>query len=257
MTGIDKALLRQLLSISGAWEITDYQLDLRKQRCDVWVGPQVERGWFGRPRKSAPVRAQQHTWQHVAFGSIRFFVHVNAPVGTDLTRLPWTGDPGMPFTATLAQQIFVMFNEGMSLPSICKMMSLSLNDVWKYRFAIDHGLVQSQGGAVAAAPRAAGPAAAPVPQAVAAPAAVPRVASGNADSKVPDLADPVWLQLVGGDLKLDIKVLSLKLMLTRVRSQLEVITDDEVRQLQLRDLHRYFVKNERVLGHELSQLKLG
>jgi len=58
-------------------------------------------------------------------------------------------------------------------------------------------------------------------------------------------------------MKLDIRVLSLKLMLTRVRSQLEVISDDEVRLLKLRDLHRYFVKNERVLGHELAQLKLG
>jgi hypothetical protein len=74
---------------------------------------------------------------------------------------------------------------------------------------------------------------------------------------VPDVTDPVWMQLVNGEMKLDIRVLSLKLMLTRVRSQLEVISDDEVRLLKLRDLHRYFVKNERVLGHELAQLKLG
>lgn len=239
MTGIDKALLRQLLSISGAWEISDYQLDLRKQRCDVWVGPQVERGWFGRPR-SAPPRTQAHAWQHVSFGGIRFFVHVNVPVGTELGRLPWTGDHAMPFTHTLAQQVFVMFNEGLPLPAICKLMGLSLNDVWRYRFAIDNGLVQGQQPA-AAAPRAAA-------------AGVDDAAPG---STVPDVTDPIWLRVVDGDLKLDIRVLSLKLMLTKVRSQLEVISDDEVRLLKLRDLHRYFVKNERVLGHELSQLKAG
>lgn len=261
MTGIDKALLRQLLSISGAWEISDYQLEVRKQRCDVWIGPLVERNWFGRP-KTPPTRGQQHTWQHLSFGNIRFVVHVSAPVGLDLGRLPWTGTVGMPFTHALAHQIFVMFNEGMTLPAICKLMHLSLNDVWKYRFAIDNGLVQSQ---TAAAPAAPARPVAPVAAAAAAPVpAMPAAANGamavdleTDDGTVPDVTDPVWLRLASGDLKLDIKVLSLKLMLTKVRSQLEVISDDEVRMLKLRDLHRYFVKNERVLGHELSQLKAG
>ena len=257
MTGIDKALLRQLLAVSGAWEIGDYQLDLRKQRCDVWIGPQIERGWFGRP-KSAPPRTESRTWQHVAFGNVRFFLHVSVPVGADLSRLPWSGDNGMPFTHALAQQVFVMFNEGMSLPAICKMMGLTLNDVWRYRFAIDNGLVQSQSGGVAAA---AATAAAATTQPAARPAAVARPAvkpvADLDDAGVPDVTDPVWMQLVNGEMKLDIRVLSLKLMLTRVRSQLEVISDDEVRLLKLRDLHRYFVKNERVLGHELAQLKLG
>ena len=244
MTGIDKALLRQLLSITGAWEITDYQLDARKQRCDVWVGPQVERGWFGRPRKAAPVRSTQQTWQHVPFGAIRFFLHVAAPVGVEFGKSPWTGDPGMPFTHALAQQVFVLFNEGIPLPAICKLMSLSINDVWRYRFALDNGLVQSQ----AAEPAVASPR--PVPAASTARAPESAEAGG-----VPDVSDPVWLQLVNGDLKLDIRVLSLKLILTRVRTQLELISDDEVRLLKLRDLHRYFVKNARVLSHELAQLK--
>ena len=185
-------------------------------------------------------------------------MHLSAPSGSELARLPWTGDNGMPFTHALAQQVFVMFNEGMSLPAICKMMGLTLNDVWRYRFAIDNGLVQSQSGGVAAA---AATAAAATTQPAARPALVARPAvapvADLGDGGVPDVTDPVWMQLVNGEMKLDIRVLSLKLMLTRVRSQLEVISDDEVRLLKLRDLHRYFVKNERVLGHELAQLKLG
>ena len=74
---------------------------------------------------------------------------------------------------------------------------------------------------------------------------------------VPDVTDPVWLRLLDGDLSLDIKVLSLKLMLTKLRSQLDLIHDEEVRLLKLKELHRYFVKNERVLTHELDQLRLG
>jgi hypothetical protein len=264
MTGIDKALLRQLLSISGAWEISDYQLEVRKQRCDVWIGPLVERNWFGRP-KTTPTRGQQHTWQHLSFGNLRFVVHVSAPAGLELGRMAWTGTVGMPFTHALAHQVFVMFNEGMTVPAICKLMHLSLNDVWKYRFAIDNGLVQTQtAGAAPATPAApAKPIVPAVPVAAAAVTAMPAATNGtptvdletDAEGAVPDVTDPVWLRVASGDLKLDIKVLSLKLMLTKVRSQLEVISDDEVRMLKLRDLHRYFVKNERVLGHELAQLK--
>ncbi|WP_428420877.1 hypothetical protein [Methylibium sp.] len=251
MMGVDKSLLRHLLLIDGPWEISDYQLDLRKRRCDVWIGPQVERGWFGRPKKGVPVRVQQHMWQHLSLGPVRFFLHVSLPTTSELDKLPWMGDVGLPFTAALAQQVFAFFNEGVSLQSICSLLRLSLNDVWRYRFALDNGRAQVQSAEAPARPQAA-PAAASAAVAAAPPTETP----GSADT-VPDVTDPIWLRLVNGDLQLDIRVLSLKLMLTRVRSQLDLISDDEVRLLKLRDLHRYFVKNERVLSHELSQLKLG
>jgi hypothetical protein len=260
MMGIDKTLLRHLLLIDGPWEIGDYQLDLRKRRCDVWVGPQVQRGWLGRPRKTPPVRSTQHTWQHLPFGPLRFVLHVTVPATSEgAPKPPWMGDPGMPFTGALAQQVFFFFNEGLSLQSVCTLMSLSLNDVWRYRFALDNGLAQVQGGAAAGSPARPGAAAATAAasastsSAIAAAAALTPPVSGS----VPDVTDPVWLHLANGSLQLDIKVLSLKLMLTRVRSQLELISDEEVRMLKLRDLHRYFVKNERVLSHELSQLQMG
>lgn len=252
MMGVDKSLLRHLLLIDGPWEVSDYQLDLRKRRCDVWIGPQVERGWFGRPKKGVPVRLQQHMWQHLSLGPVRFFLHVSIPSTAEVDKLPWMGDSGLPFTTALAQQVFAFFNEGVSLQSICSLLQLSLNDVWRYRFALDNGRAQVQ--AVAPPARAEAAPAAAAPAAVA--AALPTETPSAADN-VPDVTDPVWLQLVNGELQLDIRVLSLKLMLTRVRSQLDLISDDEVRLLKLRDLHRYFVKNERVLSHELSQLKLG
>jgi phosphatidylserine decarboxylase len=38
---------------------------------------------------------------------------------------------------------------------------------------------------------------------------------------------------------------------------MDLIQDEEVRLMKLKELHRYFVKNERVLIHELNQLRLG
>jgi hypothetical protein len=130
------------------------------------------------------------------------------------------------------------------LQSVCTLLDLSLQDVWRYRYALDTGRA---GGSEPVARQTE-----PAP----APAATPAGAA-PANTAVPDVTDPVWLRLLDGDLSLDIKVLSLKLMLTRLRSQLDLIQDEEVRMLKLKELHRYFVKNERVLNHELDQLRLG
>lgn len=250
MLGADKALLRHLLLIHGAWEIGDFQIDPRKRRCDVWITPQVERGWFGRP-KSAPTKTQEYTWQHVNLGTLRFVLHVSVPIDTELPKLLWTGAVGLPFTNALALQVQALSNEGVALQIICSAMKLSLSDVWRYRFAQDNARAQGQGAAIAAATSAAAkpPTTASVP--TAGPAAAATV------GRVPDASDPVWLRLVNGELPLDIHALGLKLMLTRVRSQLELVTDESGRQLKLRDLHRFFLMNERVLTHELTQLKAG
>lgn len=242
MINIDKALLRQLLVIERPWEVREYRLDVRKHRCDVWIAQEPERGWFGRP-KSAPV-GETAVWQHLAIGQIRFHLHVNIPAGFDSKGLGWMGERGMPFTRALAARVFALFSEGISLQSVCSLLDLNLQHVWNYRFALDNGRA---GGADFEAPTRT---AMPVP-------AASRAVSVQDAGAVPDIADPVWLRLLSGELKLDIKVLSLKLMLAKLRSQMDVIQDEEVRLMKLKELHRYFVKNERVLTHELNQLRLG
>ncbi|WP_310566076.1 hypothetical protein [Hydrogenophaga sp.] len=241
MISMDKALLRQLLLIERPWEVRDYRLDVRKRRCDVWIGQAPERGWFGRP-KAAPA-GEVAVWQHLAIGPIRFHLHVTQPLGFESKGVGWMGETGMPFTRALAARVFALFGEGVPLQSVCALLDLSLQDVWRYRYALDTGRA---GGAE---PEPARPTEPPPPAAASAEPA-------PAGSAVPDVTDPVWLRLLDGDLSLDIKVLSLKLMLTKLRSQLDLIHDEEVRLLKLKELHRYFVKNERVLTHELDQLRL-
>lgn len=247
MISIDKALLRQLLLIERPWEVREYRLDVRRRRCDVWVAQEPERGWFGRA-KAAPV-GETMVWQHLAIGPVRFHLHVNLPLGHESKGVGWMGEPGMPFTRALAARVFALFGEGVSLQSVCTLLDLSLQDVWRYRYALDTG--RAGGGETDVPPRPAEPV-------VAAPAVAATVATVPAAAGVvPDVTDPVWLRLLDGDMSLDIKVLSLKLMLTKLRSQLDLIHDEEVRMLKLKELHRYFVKNERVLTHELDQLRLG
>ncbi len=238
MISIDKALLRQLLLIERPWEVREYRLDVRKRRCDVWIAQEPERGWFGRTK---PVPAgDSAVWQHLAIGPIRFQLHVSLPLGFDSKGIGWMGEVGMPFTRALAARVFALFGEGVPLQSVCTLLDLSLQDVWRYRYALDAGRVGGIGSEVR-------------------PAAEMTLSAGSAphSAAVPEVTDPVWLRLLDGDMSLDIRVLSLKLMLTKLRSQLDLIHDEEVRMLKLKELHRYFVKNERVLTHELEQLRLG
>lgn len=236
MMGVDKALLRHWLLIEGEWEITDYSLDLRKRRCDVWVGPQIERSWFGRP-KGSPPDTHKHAWLHLPYGSMRVVIHAAVPTSlAEPPKLPWMGTAGMPFTTALAQQVFTLVTERVPLPTVCTLLRISVGDAMRYRFVADR-----------AQPQVARPAPAAAPQAAATPSGA-----------VPAVVDPVWMRLVSGDLQIDIRALGLKLMLTRVRSQFELATDDPVeRDGKLRELHRFFLMNERVLAHELAQLKAG
>ena len=63
--------------------------------------------------------------------------------------------------------------------------------------------------------------------------------SPSADSgNVPDVKDPVWERLITGELNIHIKTLSLQLILTKLRQQVSLQQNDEVKQLKLRELHR-------------------
>lgn len=242
-------LLGKLLQLREPWAVREYRIDPARQRMDVWVGVEVQRGWFGRP-KARIEEGPEQVWRHLDALGWRTFVHVVPPRNADLTSQQWTGAPDLPFTRAMAKRIFDLLNEGLELNSICTLYGINLDELWRFKFALDNGKagIQVEKLARAASPAKAGASAvAPAPD-----AAVPQVAG---EGGVPDVSDPVWMQLASGSIEPDIRVLSLKLLLTRIRSQMDIIQDDEVRMLKLRELHRYFVKNARMLGHELAQIR--
>ena len=236
---LDKVLLGRLLQLNEPWTVRDFRFDPNARKLDAWIGVEAPRGWFARARRQ-PAEGPERVWRHVDLAGWRCHVHVQAPVGADLSALPWAGVVDMPFSQALSKYVFALFNEGVPLNGICAITGIPLQELWKFKYSLD------QGKTAIAAP--ASPAAA-----AGAPAAAESAAQATED--IPDLTDPVWLKLIEGQVDIDIRALSLKLLMTRLRSQLEVITDEEVRMLKLRELHRYFVKNARMLGHELSQLR--
>lgn len=150
------------------------------------------------------------------------------------------------FTRALDRQILALLNEGVKMAGVCAILDVPIAELWRYRHALDNG--RHAVGELAVQGAAAKTPAEPV-LALLADGARPM-----AGSRVPELSNPVWMRLVEGTVNIDVRVLSLQMLLSRTRSQVAVIADDEVRLMKLRDLHRYFLKNERLLSHELLQL---
>jgi hypothetical protein len=71
---------------------------------------------------------------------------------------------------------------------------------------------------------------------------------------LPDVTEPLWLDLLTGQRDLDVRTLSLRLLLSKLRGQARGLQDDELRMLKLVELHRYFEKNQAALRHEIAQL---
>jgi hypothetical protein len=224
------ALWKQLLQVQEPWAVRECRADEYNRCMEVWIGVEVPRGWFRLSRAKAVDSGPEVVWRHIGFGGWKVQIHVRPPVGAELPRQQWAGEAGMPFTRALDRQILALLNEGVSMAGVCAVLDVPMTELWRYRHAIDngrHGIGEGAGGAS------------------------PAPASG---SGVPDLSNPVWERLVEGSVNIDVRVLSLQLLLSRTRSQVAVIADEEVRKMKLRDMHRYFLKNERMLSHELQQL---
>lgn len=246
------SLWTTLLGIDAPWVVTKAQFNHNLKRVDVWIGVQHVQvkstsGWFGRKKsQETPATlsaASYEKWRHLNLAGWQTFVHSPWPTPSDLLQKPWVGEAGQHFSHAQSRLIFTMMGEGASLATICAALEVSLADLWKFKLALDKGVVGSS------APLAKSSKPAFV-------SAQPQTAAAKAeyDSLVPALDDAVWLTLASGRMDMEIKTLSLRLLLTRVKSQYQMAADDEVRALRIRELHRFFEKNQRALSHELGQL---
>jgi hypothetical protein len=230
-------LLHIGLEIDERWQIVDASYDAARRQFDVSITePSGKGGWFSRGKTSSAA-TEKHVWRHVNIGSRRCFVHLAVSPGQLPTDCPWSGEKGMPFTHALSRQIAALLMHGVNLQAICSVLDISLTDLWKLKYNLDSGKTRL--------------AAAPPPSASAEPTARP---AGAPNDGVPDTTDPVWERLLDGSVNIDIRFLSLKLLLTKLREQMRVIDDNEVRMLKIYEIQRYFERNEPRLKHELTQL---
>jgi hypothetical protein len=223
---------KQLLQLEPPWRVLRLDHDAGARRFDLWVGRDAPRPWYGFGRRGGAPVLEHFAWRHVNFGPWRVYLYVALPPGSSTEGVPWLGEPDMPFSHQLARQIFALLKADVSLQRICELLDLPMSELWKFRYALDSGRL--------AAPEV---------------GTDERMPELPADRDIPAPDDPVWAALVDGQLEIDIRVLGLKLLLSRLRGQMARISDHEIRALKLQEFHRYFAKNKRMLGHELAQLK--
>ncbi|MBT9520063.1 MAG: hypothetical protein IV101_04140 [Dechloromonas sp.] len=220
-------LLHHTLAIHAPWRIVRVRNDLGKSQIDIWVSREAQRsGWFFATR-SSPTPGSEQIWRHINIGNARCIVHAVIPSDVEDADLQWLGEASQPFTRAFARQIAGMFMQGVSFASVCALLDLPVADLWKFKHRLDTGKsgLSAQGSA----------------------------ADANS-AQVPAPNDPIWEELLSGSLQLDIRILSLKLLLTKLREQFSVIGDSEVRNLKAHELQRYFTRHEKMLSHELAQL---
>lgn len=233
-------LWRQLLQIQEPWTVRECRADEFNRCMEIRVGVEAPRGWFRLGRVMAA--GEEFVWRHIGFGDWRVRLRVTVPQGSEAPRHAWAGEVGMPFTRALDRQVLALLGEGVGMTGVCSLLDIPISELWRYRHALDNGKLGVSADAYAAST------AVPVPPADG--------VTGGASSRVPDAADPVWQRLVEGSLEIDVRVLGLQMLLSRLRSQAALIADEQVRAVKLRELHRYFVRNERILAHELGQMSL-
>ncbi len=224
-------LLHHTLEIGAPWHIARIRDDLGKNQIDIWVSRETLRsGWFFGTR-SSPQQGIEQVWRHINIGNSRCIVHAVSADTEETAELQWMGENDQPFSRTFARQIANMLMQGVNFSSVCAILDIPVADLWKFKHRLDSG---KSGLSVAGTETA----------------TTPEMASPS----VPAANDPVWEQLLDGSILLDIRILSLKLLMTKLREQCSIITDREVRVLKAHELQRYFRRHEKLLGHELAQI---
>lgn len=229
-------LWTQLLRLDEPWAVIRCESHTALKRYDLWIALEEPRSWFGFGRRP-PRPTESRSWRHVNFGDWQVHLHVTLPQGADISRLSWAGEKDLPFTRALSQRIFALLKAGCDFRALGELLEVAQTDTWRFRYFLDHG----RWGAAEPPPTIHD--GGPVPT-------IPVV-----DDDLPAANDPVWLDVLEGRKPLNIRALGLKLLLTRLRAQMDLIPDKEVRQLKVQEFHRYFSKNRHLLAFELNQIR--
>lgn len=233
----DLKLIGSLIGIEAPWQVAEYRLLSGQNRLEVWIAPQQAKSWFARGQRMSTASGLA-SWRHVSLCGRQCHVYFPSDLLDRLGDLPWSCDAALPFSRALTREILALLEEGVGYRAICEHLSIPFADLWKYKFALEHGRLGSK---KHTRPKR------PVHD-----DAVPSQGAAAASLPEPDAA--VWECLLVGAADIDIHALSLQLLVTRLRAQMKTIDDPDLRRLKIRELQRYFVRHENLLGHELAQL---
>lgn len=239
----DTDLCKSILGIKAPWDVQKIKVDQSAKRVDIWIGLTNKAGLLSRAGKLIN-QQDESTWRHLNMLNHHVYIHCDDQEieQASAKNLAWLGQPGLNLTRAMAKRVVRLLSEGTSYSAVCMILELQLGDIWPIKRALDEGRLLLGGKKVTVKnkkPEAGGDAA----------------TDGQEDTNIPQIEDQVWEKIAAGELDSHIRPLALKLLITKVRNQLNNIHEQESRIVKLNEVRRYFVKHQRTLESEIDQLK--
>ena len=236
--------LSRVLALEPDWHLQHVRMSRNGQALELLVGRmRKQSNWLGQTRWE-PVEGPRHVWRHLDFGGLPTYVHAVLDDDPLLFEQPWAAHLEQHFSRAMASHLVELLCSGAELGAICRLQHIELDALWRFRFALDRKTAS-----------------------LLEPTALDRLRQHEALLRqraqarethlavlVPAAASPVWLQLASGEAPLDTQVFALRLLLARLRTELALANDPEVRLLKCAKLHRYFTNNANQLCAYLDQI---
>ena len=133
----DVELYRQVLGLPEPWTVSRVELNVKKERVDLWVE------WTGRPQWTCPKcqavvplydHGDERTWRHLDTCQFMTYVHARPPRvdcpthGVRQVRLPWA-EPDARFTALFERLAIDVLSES-SVQGAARILRISWDAAW-------------------------------------------------------------------------------------------------------------------------------
>lgn len=247
-------VLAQLLGLRPPWTVQAVQPAADTRVLTVRVGRHRPAPLFSLWRQ-VPPPLRYCRWEHLPVLGQRCQVVLALAPDDFVPEAPWTGESGQPFSRALARQVIDLLLAGATVEQLCVLLRLPVADLWRFKFRLDGGRAASTPLPVNATANV------PAPESASRPAppmalAVPAAESAEAADGVPAAASPLWMALLMGRVALEVRALSLRLLLSKLQREAALHRDPDLHAQAATELQRYVQRNRAMLGHELAQLRM-
>lgn len=227
----DVEMCRHLLGVKAPWDVSQVRMDVQSRQIHVYLT--MGRSWFGR---YLPDQTRSR-WRHTNLGSCQTFIHATLPdnVSDQERKEAFLGESGNEFSHGLASRVVDCLQAGMSYRQVCELMGIDVHLAWQIRLAISEGTLPGVAADVSRRLKAEAP-------------GVVRT------TQIPPGNDPVWHNMLSSERPMEVRMLSLRLLLTRCRQEFGQLRGEDARRLKINEIRRFFIKHEKQLAAEIEQL---
>lgn len=252
-------LILRLLGIEKPWDLTNIKRDVNNKRLHVWVKfTDINAENYSGEKEPQACQAcavksgtnwEDHniSWFHVGLGVYSTKIHTTIRVYRNPCREEncsvnnrYLGRTDLGVTDALAQQVVNLLNSGVKYSIVCDLFKIPLQTAWAVNQNFESGNLTLT----------------PPAQTSNTKSVTNASTSKNSDgpSSLPNINSSAWERLLAKDNDFKTRSLSLKFMLTKTRSQVRNMPDNESRKIKIGELRQFFMKHQRILYKEIAQL---